>query len=83
MALTATRLSVENGIATFKVDDIKFTQEKVEEPAVEEVIVEEPEEEPDLNKLKKAELINIAQEIGHDVSAKMTKKELIELIEGK
>lgn len=60
---------VEDAADTFIVENIRFLNEDIDEP-----------QDVDLTKLKKAELVEIAKDMGIYVSAKTTKKELIELI---
>ena len=76
----ANKISENNSEMIYRIDSVRyFTEDDLYE------VIEEPKTEVpdvDLSKLKKADLIHIAQEIGFDVSTKLTKKELIEMIEG-
>ena len=78
--LTATRTSVVNNVDTFVIDKIRYFNGKtlVLEPKVKE----EPEPKHiNFNSLKKAEIVEIASDLGFDTSVNRTKKEWIEMIE--
>ena len=64
--------------STFVVTGINFLSATPDEPV--EDVIEEEAEKFDFTKLKKAELVKIAKDMGIFVSAKTTKKELLELI---
>lgn len=81
--VTASRISVNGNINTFIVDKIHNTITGDTEVLFSESSVQvEPEPKHiNFNKVKKAELIDIAAGIGFDTSINRTKKEWIELIE--
>lgn len=62
-----------------EITDLSKFNDEIEEDIKEEK--SQTNEFPDLTKLKKDQLINVALSMGYDVTSKMTKKDLIELIE--
>ena len=62
-----------------EITDLSKFNDEIEEDIKEEK--SQTNEFPDLTKLKKDQLINMALSMGYDVTSKMTKKDLIELIE--
>lgn len=79
----AHQIALDKGKLLYKIDEIVYFSDENPYPTGSEVFSTTPPNlPPDLSKLKKADLLHIAQEIGFDVSTKLTKKDLIELIEG-
>lgn len=77
----ANKISENKDKMTYRIDTVKYFTEDNLVP----IFDEEPQSkvpDVDLSKLKKADLLEIAQDIGFDVSMKLTKKDLIEMIEG-
>ncbi len=62
-----------------EITDLSKFNDEIEEDIKEEK--SQTNEFPDLTKLKKDQLINMALSMGYDVTSKMTKKDLIELVE--
>lgn len=62
-----------------EITDLSKFNDDIEEDIKEEK--SQTNEFPDLTKLKKDQLINMALSMGYDVTSKMTKKDLIELVE--
>ena len=81
--LVLNKVAEEKYAYVYKIVEItdlsKFNDEIEEEDIKEEK--SQTNEFPDLTKLKKDQLINMALSMGYDVTSKMTKKDLIELIE--
>lgn len=81
--LVLSKIAEEKYAYVYKIVEItdlsKFNDEIEEEDIKEEK--SQTNEFPDLTKLKKDQLINMALSMGYDVTSKMTKKDLIELIE--
>ena len=81
--LVLNKVAEEKYAYVYKIVEItdlsKFNDEIEEEDIKEEK--SQTNEFPDLTKLKKDQLINMALSMGYDVTSKMTKKDLIELVE--
>lgn len=78
----ATQVDVQEDKLIYKIDKVTYFSDDCFNNVYREAIELSNESAPDLSKLKKTELIKVAECMGLQVSAKMTKKELLNLIEG-